>query len=72
MGRPSKSTGLLFTSRELALAANLTARNVGLLHDQGLAPAPAEAGGGRGGHRLYNSVALAHAALIGALHLAGF
>lgn len=72
MGRPTKSTDLLFTSRELALAADLSLRNMSLLHEQGVAPAPAEAGTGRGGHRLYSSVALAHAALVGALHLAGF
>ena len=72
MGRPTKTSDLLFTSRELAVAADLSARNMSLLHDEGLAPAVAEAGAGRGGHRLYSSVALAHAALIGALHLAGF
>jgi hypothetical protein len=72
MGRPSKRSGSLFTSRELALAANLSPRNMALVHDEGLAPTPAESGGGRGGHRLYNSIGLAHAALIGATHLAGF
>ena len=72
MGRPTKPTGSLFTTRELALAAGLTPRNMALLHDEGLAPAPAEAGGGRGGHRLYSSPGLAHAALIGALNMAGF
>ncbi len=72
MGRPTKPSGSLFTSRELALAANLSPRNMALVHDEGLAPTPAESGAGRGGHRLYNSVGLAHAALIGATHLAGF
>jgi hypothetical protein len=72
MGRPTKPSGSLFTSRELALAANLSPRNMALVHDEGLAPTPAESGGGRGGHRLYNSAGLAHAALIGATHLAGF
>ena len=72
MGRPTKTSDLLFTSRELAVAADLSARNMSLLHDEGLAPAVTEAGAGRGGHRLYSSIAVAHAALIGALHLAGF
>ena len=72
MGRPSKISGPLFTSRELALGAGLTPRNFSLLHDQGLAPAAATPGGGRGGHRTYDSPALAQAALIGALHMAGF
>lgn len=72
MGRPTKTSDLLFTSRELAIAADLSPRNMSLLHEEGLAPAAAEAEAGRGGHRLYSSIALAHAALIGALHLAGF
>lgn len=72
MGRPSKSAGSQFTTREMAIAAELTTRNMGLLHDMRLAPASMEGGGGKGGHRLYGSPALAHAALIGALHLAGF
>lgn len=72
MGRPSKSSGTTFTSRELALAAELTLRNFSLLHEEGLAPPAAGNGGGRGGHRIYESPALAQAALIGALHLAGF
>ncbi len=72
MGRPSKSSGSFFTSRELALAAGLTLRNFSLLHEEGLAPEPAANSGGRGGHRTYESPALAQAALIGALYLAGF
>src|ERR1700761_1359874 len=73
MGRPGKRSELLFTSRELALAASLTPRNMALLHDEDLAPAPTSSGtDGQGGHRLYDSPGLAHAALIGALHLAGF
>lgn len=72
MGRPFKASGSLFTSRELALAADLTPRNFSLLHEAGLAPAALAGGGGRGGHRTYASPALAQAALIGALHLAGF
>ncbi|MBP7817080.1 MAG: hypothetical protein KA085_13200 [Phenylobacterium sp.] len=72
MGRPTKTSGSAFTSRELALGAELTLRNFSLLHEEGLAPKAMTSGGGRGGHRLYDSPALAHAALIGALHLAGF
>lgn len=73
MGRPGKRSELLFTTRELALAANLTPRNMALLHDEALAPESTPSGSdGQGGHRLYDSPALAHAALIGALHLAGF
>ncbi|NEX91195.1 hypothetical protein [Caulobacter sp. 17J65-9] len=72
MGRPTKGSELQFTSRELGRAADLTVRNIGFLYEEGLAPAPIHGDVGRGGHRLYNSVSLAHAALIGALHLAGF
>lgn len=72
MGRPTKTSGSSFTSRELALGAEMTLRNFSLLHEEGLAPKPVSTGEGRGSHRLYGSPALAHAALIGALHLAGF
>ncbi len=72
MGRPTKGSELQFTSRELGQAVNLTTRNMGFLQEQNLAPAPIRGDVGRGGHRLYNSAAFAHAALIGALHLAGF
>ncbi len=72
MGRPTKGSELQFTSRELGRAADLTVRNIGFIHEEGLAPAPIQGDAGRGGHRLYNSASLAHAALIGALHLSGF
>jgi len=72
MGRPTKGSELQFSSRELGQAVDLTARNMGFLQEQGLAPAAIHGDSGRGGHRLYNSAAFAHAALIGALHLAGF
>ncbi|MFT4276633.1 MAG: hypothetical protein QM576_09775 [Rhodopseudomonas sp.] len=72
MGRPGHSAAELFTSREIALAAGLTARNFALLNDEGLAPEPLNDGRGKAGHRSYDGVGLAHAALIGALHLAGF
>lgn len=61
----------MFTSRELALGAGLTSRNFSLLHEEGVGPAATAGSGGRGGHRTYLSPALAQAALIGALHLAG-
>lgn len=72
MGRPTRGSELQFTSRELGQAVDLTARNIGLLQEQGLAPTAIYGDAGRGGHRLYNSASFAHAALIGALHLAGF
>jgi hypothetical protein len=43
-----------------------------LLSDKGLAPEPLDGGQGKAGHRSYDGVGLAHAALIGALNLAGF
>jgi len=60
-----------FTSRELAIAAELSPRNVALLIDQGLAPAPIETVAGKGGHRSYDSVALGAITLVGAFHQAG-
>lgn len=72
MARPGRSAADVFTSREVAIAADLTARNFALLADQNLAPGPSNDGLGKAGHRTYDSAGLAHAALIGALHLAGF
>ncbi|MBL8552842.1 MAG: hypothetical protein JNL41_01090 [Phenylobacterium sp.] len=72
MGRPSKNSGSIFTSRELALAGGLTLRNFTLLHEEGVAPPAMGTGRGRGSHRTYDSPALAQAALIGALQMAGF
>jgi len=60
-----------FTSRELAVAAELTPRNVSLLIEQGLAPPAAEGEGGRGGHRSYDGVGLGAIALLGAFYKAG-
>ena len=71
MGRPSRSTQDLLTSREVALAADITPRNFALLHDQGLAPKARDSISGKAGARVYDGVGLAHAALIGALHLSG-
>lgn len=72
MARPRRSSQELFTSREIALATDLSARNFALLVDQGVAPAPIDNGTGKAGHRSYDGAALAQAALIGALHVAGF
>ena len=71
MGRPSKSTQDILTSREVALAADISPRNFALLHDQGLAPRARASVSGKAGARVYDGVGLAHAALIGALHLSG-
>jgi hypothetical protein len=60
-----------FTSRELAVAAGLTPRNVSLLIEQGLAPLAAEGEGGRGGHRSYDGAGLGAIALLGAFYKAG-
>jgi hypothetical protein len=60
-----------FTSRELAVAAELTPRNVSLLIEHGLAPPAAEGEGGRGGHRSYDGVGLGAIALLGAFYKAG-
>ena len=72
MARPGRSAAEVFTSREIAVAAGLPARNFALLVDQNLAPRPCGDGAGKAGHRTYNAAGLGHAALIGALHLAGF
>ena len=72
MARPGRAAAEVFTSREIAVAAGLPARNFALLVDQNLAPRPCGDGLGKAGHRTYNSAGLGHAALVGALHLAGF
>ncbi len=71
MGRPGRLTDGAFTSREVAAASGLSARNFALLTDEDLAPIAMEPGRGRAGHRTYDAAALSHAALLGALHLAG-
>jgi hypothetical protein len=71
MGRPGRLTDNLFSSREVARAAGLSPRNFALLTEEGLAPAAIGAGGGQAGHRTYDAAALSHAALLGALNLAG-
>ncbi|MGJ5044172.1 hypothetical protein [Bradyrhizobium sp. HKCCYLRH1062] len=73
MARPRVLADDIFTSREIALAAGLSPRNFGFLVDEGLAPSAHEqAADGRSGSRLYHAGALAQAALVGALHAAGF
>jgi len=62
----------MFTSRELAIGAELTIRNIALLIQEGIAPNSLTQSTGKSGHRKYDCAALAHAALIGALHRAGF
>lgn len=71
MGRPGPRQADLFTSREVALASGISVRNFALLVDEALAPTSLVDGPGRTGHRLYDAPALAEAALVGALHLAG-
>lgn len=73
MARPRTLANDVFTSREIAVAADLTPRNFGLLGDEGLAPPPFDNGAdGQSGSRLYLGDAMAQTALIGALQLAGF
>lgn len=72
MARPVRASQSFFTSRELAVAARLSARNMGLLIEQRLAPEAVEYGSGKSGHRRYDAAALAHTALIGCLQSAGF
>lgn len=72
MGRPERADLELVTTSQIAKAAGITPRNFALLIDKGLAPEPARQAYGQSGSRAYDGVALAHAALIGALNLAGF
>lgn len=60
-----------FTSGDLAAAAGLTPRNVGLLAEHGLLPDAHSDGEGQGGHRLYDYDGLKRVAAIGALNGAG-
>ena len=70
MSRPSLAENR-FTSRELAVAAELSPRNMSLLVDQDLAPPAINGEPGRGGHRSYDSAGLGAMALVGAFHRAG-
>ncbi|MEQ1953648.1 hypothetical protein [Mesorhizobium sp. CN2-181] len=72
MARPVRTSPDRFTSREIALAARLSARNMGLLIEEGLAPTAVEGGAGKSGNRQYDGAALAQAALVGSLQSAGF
>lgn len=71
MGRPASLPQDRFTSRDLASAADLSPRNFGLIVEQDLAPPGEPGAGGQAGHRVWDSRGLQHAALLGALHLAG-
>lgn len=71
MGRPARLTDDIFTSREVAAATGVSPRNFALLTEEGLAPAALGTGSGQAGHRTYDPAALSHAALLGALNLAG-
>lgn len=71
MARPNRSVAEVFTSREVAVAVDLSVRNFALLSEEGLAPTSLDGARGRAGHRSYDGVGLAHAALIGALNRAG-
>lgn len=72
MGRPERTELEIITTSEIAKAAGISPRNFALLIDKNLAPEPSRQAGGQSGARAYDGVALAHAALIGALNLAGF
>lgn len=72
MGRPERADLELVTTSEIAKAAGITPRNFALLIDKGLAPAPVRDARGQSGARAFDGVGVAHAAMIGALNLAGF
>lgn len=64
MARPRRdSPPDSFTSTEIAVAAGISARNLGLLRDSGLAP-PAEGGGGRGSNWTGRTSAIQRAGLL--------
>jgi len=72
MGRPERTDLEIITTSEIAKATGISPRNFALLIDKNLAPEPSRQASGQGGARAYDGIALAHAALIGALNLAGF
>ncbi len=71
MARPSTPPPGLFTTRDVALAAALSPREFSLLLARGVAPEPLKEVPGRGGHRLFCSDGLSHAAVISGIHHAG-
>lgn len=71
MARPSTPPSGLFSTRDVALAAALSPREFTLLLARGLAPEPLKEVPGRGGHRLFCSDGLSHAAVISGIHHAG-
>lgn len=72
MGRPERTDLELVSTSEIAKAAGITPRNFALLIEKGLAPDPVRNAGGQSGARAFDGVGVAHAAMIGALNLAGF
>jgi len=72
MGRPERTDPELVSTSEIAKAAGITPRNFTLLIEKGLAPDPVRNAGGQSGARAFDGVGIAHAAMIGALNLAGF
>ena len=71
MARPGNTIPGLFTTRDVAVAAGLSPREFSLLLARGVAPAPLTSVPGRGGHRLFCSDGLSHAAVISGIHHAG-
>lgn len=71
MARPGTFQPGLFTTRDVALAADLSPRGFSLLLARGVAPEPISEVPGRGGHRLFCSDGLSHAAVISGIHNAG-
>lgn len=72
MARPRKdSPPDLFTSTDLAVAAGLSLRNIGLLQDRALAPKPRSGSTGKGGNRFYDTAGIALVSLTGAIHACG-
>lgn len=71
MARPGTPPPGLFTTRDVALAAALSPREFSLLLARGVAPEPLKEVPGRGGHRLFCSDGLSHAAVISGIHHAG-
>lgn len=71
MARPGNTPPGLFTTRDVAVAAALSPREFSLLLARGVAPAPLQSVPGRGGHRLFCSDGLSHAAVISGIHHSG-
>lgn len=71
MARRSKDTPPnRFDTGDFAVGAGLTRRNISLLEEKGLLPAPTNEAE-RGGLRLWDTISLKRVALVGAFHRAG-